>query len=79
MGGDPDRETPFFFAKPADAVLTSGAEMPYHTIAFLSGLLRLAPGDLVFTGTPAGVAAVVRGDVLAGRIEGVGTVATRIV
>ena len=188
MGCDPDRETPFFFAKPADAVLTSSAEMPYppqtadlhhemelvavigrggasiapadalghvfgyaagldmtrrdlqgeakkagrpwdmskgfdfsapigeiapaerighpakgaielkvngttrqasdlarmiwsvaDTIAFLSGLLRLAPGDLVFTGTPAGVAAVVRGDVLEGRIEGVGTVATRIV
>jgi len=33
----------------------------------------LAPGDLIFTGTPAGVAAVVRGDVMEGRVEGVGT------
>jgi len=29
MGGDPDREPPFFFTKPADALLTGGADMPY--------------------------------------------------
>jgi fumarylpyruvate hydrolase len=29
MGFDPDREAPFFFAKPADAVVTSGATLPY--------------------------------------------------
>jgi fumarylpyruvate hydrolase len=28
MGADPDREPPFFFQKPADAVLTGGGEMP---------------------------------------------------
>ena len=50
-----------------------------ETIAFLSRLVTLAPGDLIFTGTPEGVAAVVRGDVLEGMIEGVGTVRTRIV
>ena len=48
-------------------------------IAHLSRLVRLAPGDLIFTGTPEGVAAVRRGDVLEGRIEGVGSVRTRIV
>ena len=162
MGADPDREPPFFFAKPADAVLTGGADIavadalghvwgyaagldmtrrdlqaaakkegkPWdmgkgfdhsapigdlipaarlpdpargrialtvngtprqqsdlsqliwsvaETIAFLSGLVRLAPGDLIFTGTPEGVAAVRRGDRLEGVIEGVGTVRTRIV
>jgi fumarylpyruvate hydrolase len=188
MGGDPDREVPFFFAKPADAVVTGGAPMPYptathdlhhemelvcaigtggadiaeadalrhvwgyaagldmtrrdlqaeakkggkpwdmakgfdhsapigelvpvarcghpehgvlelrvngavrqsttldkmiwsipETIAYLSRLIRLAPGDLIFTGTPEGVAACVRGDVLEGRVEGVGTVSTRLV
>jgi fumarylpyruvate hydrolase len=188
MGGDPDREPPFFFAKPADALLTGGADMPYppatkdlhhemelavaigrggadiaeadalahvwgyasgldmtrrdlqgaakkegkpwdmgkgfdhsapigelvpaarighpdhgtlelrvngavrqttdlskmiwnvpETIAYLSRLVRLAPGDLIFTGTPEGVAAVVRGDVLEGSVAGVGTVRTRIV
>ena len=29
MGGDPDREEPFFFTKPADALLINGADMPY--------------------------------------------------
>jgi fumarylpyruvate hydrolase len=165
MGSDPDREPPFFFAKPADALLTGGADMPYppasnslhhemelvvalgmtrrdlqnaakkegkpwdmgkgfdhsapigdlipaarwpdpthglielkvngavrqtsdlskliwsvaETISFLSGLVRLAPGDLIFTGTPEGVAAVQRGDLLEGMVAGVGTVRTRIV
>jgi fumarylpyruvate hydrolase len=39
-------------------------------IAHLSGLWRLEPGDLIYTGTPAGVGPVVPGDVLAARIEG---------
>jgi fumarylpyruvate hydrolase len=50
-----------------------------ETIAYLSRLVRLAPGDLIFTGTPDGVAAVHRGDVLEGTVEGVGAVRTRIV
>jgi fumarylpyruvate hydrolase len=188
MGGDPDREEPFFFTKPADALLINGADMPYppkssdlhhemelviaigtgghdipeaealahvygyaagldmtrrdlqaaakkagkpwdmakgfdfsapigeivpashaghptagkielvvngaarqssdlakmiwnvpETIAYLSGLVTLAPGDLIFSGTPEGVAAVVRGDVLEGEIAGIGSVRTRIV
>ncbi|WP_149589876.1 fumarylacetoacetate hydrolase family protein [Tabrizicola flagellatus] len=29
MGGDPERETPFFFTKPADAVVESGSRIPY--------------------------------------------------
>ncbi len=48
-------------------------------IAVLSRLVALAPGDLIFTGTPDGVAAVVRGDLLEGEIAGVGAVRTRIV
>jgi len=40
-------------------------------IAELSALVRLAAGDLLFTGTPAGVAAVERGDHLRGSLEGV--------
>ena len=187
MGADPDRELPFFFCKPADAVVTGGADMPYptmtsnlhhemelvaaigrggadipqaealahvwgyaagldmtrrdlqnqakkegkpwdmgkgfdhsapigdlvpaakvdptkgrielrvngavrqtsdlskliwsvaETVAYLSKLVRLEPGDLIFTGTPEGVAAVVRGDLLEGIVEGVGSVRTRIV
>lgn len=188
MGGDPTREEPFFFTKPADAVVTGGADTPYppatadlhhemelvvamgaggrdiaeadalahiygyaagldmtrrdlqaaakkagrpwdmakgfdhsapigeiapaakvghpaaglielrvngearqssdlakmiwsipETIAYLSRLVALAPGDLIFTGTPEGVAAVVRGDVLEGSVAGVGAVRTRLV
>ncbi|MBU6498304.1 MAG: fumarylacetoacetate hydrolase family protein [Rhodospirillales bacterium] len=187
MGADPDRELPFFFCKPADALVTGGAAMPYppmssslhhemelvvaigtggadipeasalshvwgyaagldmtrrdlqnqakkegkpwdmgkgfdhsapigtmipaarfpaptrgaielkvngavrqssdlskliwsvaETIAYLSRLVTLAPGDLIFTGTPEGVAAVMRGDVLEGSVAGVGTVRTVI-
>ncbi len=188
MGGDPTREEPFFFTKPADAIVTGGADAPYppgtsdlhhemelvvaigkggvdiaeanalnhvfgyaagldmtrrdlqaaakkagrpwdmakgfdasapigeivqvatsghpasgvielrvngqarqssdlakmiwnipETIAYLSGLVRLEAGDLIMTGTPEGVAAVVKGDVLEGTIAGVGSVRTRIV
>jgi fumarylpyruvate hydrolase len=32
MGADPDRELPFFFYKPADALVTGGADMPYPTV-----------------------------------------------
>ncbi len=49
-----------------------------ETVSYLSGLVRLAPGDLIFTGTPEGVAAVTRGDVLEGEVEGVGVVRTAI-
>ncbi len=41
-------------------------------LAHLSGFYHLGPGDLIFTGTPAGVGPVLPGDRLEGRIEGVG-------
>ncbi|MFT6579901.1 MAG: fumarylpyruvate hydrolase [Alphaproteobacteria bacterium] len=41
-----------------------------ETINYLSGLVELKPGDLIFTGTPDGVAAIERGDVLVGRVDG---------
>ena len=43
-----------------------------ETIAYLSTLVELQPGDLIMTGTPKGVGGVHRGDVLEGHIEGVG-------
>lgn len=184
MGHDPDREPPFFFTKPADALVTGGADMPYpsmtadlhhemelvvalgsggaeieeadamrhvwgyaagldmtrrdlqdmakkarrpwdmskgfdrsapigdmvraegvvpgrielrvngavrqssdvgkliwsipETIAYLSRLVRLEAGDLIFTGTPEGVASVQRGDLLEGMVDGVGGVRVRV-
>lgn len=47
-------------------------------IAYLSNWVELKPGDLIFTGTPAGVGPVLRGDLLEGAVEGVGSVTTRI-
>jgi fumarylpyruvate hydrolase len=44
-----------------------------ETIAAISRAWVLQPGDLIFTGTPAGVGAVVRGDVMDAAIEGLGT------
>lgn len=50
-----------------------------EVISNLSHLVRLEPGDLIMTGTPEGVAAVERGDLLEGSVEGVGEVRCRIV
>jgi fumarylpyruvate hydrolase len=186
MGGDPTREDPFFFAKPADAIVANGATLPYppatrnlhheielvvalkggganvpadkvmdlvygyavgldmtrrdlqnaakaggkpwdmgkgfdrsapvtaiqpaarighpskgaiwvkvngvvkqsgdladmiwsvpETLSYLSGLVELAPGDLIFTGTPDGVGPVVAGDTLEGHVDGVGDLTIR--
>lgn len=41
-------------------------------IEHLSAAWTLAPGDLIYTGTPEGVAAVVKGDMLRGGIDGLG-------
>jgi fumarylpyruvate hydrolase len=47
-------------------------------IAELSTLFELVPGDLVYTGTPAGVGAVKSGDRMEGGIEGLQTLVTTI-
>jgi len=42
-----------------------------ETISYLSGFVGLAPGDLIFTGTPEGVGAVQVGDRLHGHVDGI--------
>ncbi len=188
MGGDPDREPPFFFAKPTDAIVAEGGDVPYppatgdlhheielvvvigkegrdiavedaldhvygygvgidltrrdlqaaakkmgrpwamakgfdhsgpcsairpasrighpaagaitlkvngearqtgdldqqiwnvaETVSYLSGLVTLGAGDLIFTGTPAGVGAAIRGDRLEGHIDGIGDLSVTLV
>lgn len=50
-----------------------------ETIAKLSQLFSLKAGDLIFTGTPEGVGAVVKGDKLVGEIDGLGKIELVIV
>ena len=50
-----------------------------ETIAQLSRAWTLQPGDLIFTGTPAGVGAVQRGDVLQAHIDGLQPLSVRVV
>lgn len=44
-------------------------------IAFLSRLVALQPGDLIYTGTPEGVGQIHRGEKIVGTIEGIGDLA----
>lgn len=50
-----------------------------HQIAFLSTLFDLKAGDLVMTGTPAGVGPIAKGDRMVGAVAGVGEIAVTVV
>ena len=70
----------------ADAVITckvsgqprqmaSTRDMVFHVgvlIAFISSVMTLEPGDIIFTGTPAGVGPLKAGDTVEVEIEGLG-------
>jgi fumarylpyruvate hydrolase len=49
-----------------------------ETIEHVSAAWELQPGDLIYTGTPEGVAAVVAGDTLVGSVGGLGTLSVKI-
>ena len=48
-------------------------------IAFISSVMTLLPGDVILTGTPAGVGPLVDGDVVTCTIQGIGTLANPVV
>ena len=50
-----------------------------ETIADLSKFFRLEPGDLIYTGTPEGVGAVQRGDLMIATVERLGALRVRVV
>ena len=50
-----------------------------ETIANLSTLFKLEPGDLIFTGTPEGVGAVQRGQLMVGQVEGLSAISVKYV
>ena len=49
-----------------------------ETIANLSSLFELKAGDLIFTGTPEGVGAVVRGDVMHAEVAGLSAITVQV-
>ena len=52
---------------------------PAFLLAYVSRMMTLLPGDLILTGTPAGVGPLAAGDVVEVAIEGVGALVNRVV
>ncbi|MFP8781058.1 fumarylacetoacetate hydrolase family protein [Hydrogenophaga sp. RWCD_12] len=50
-----------------------------ETIEHLSAAWELQPGDLIYTGTPEGVAAVVKGDTMTGGVDGLTGITVKVV
>ncbi|MDP4172443.1 MAG: fumarylacetoacetate hydrolase family protein [Bacteroidota bacterium] len=51
---------------------------PAELVKYISSIMTLEKGDLIFTGTPAGVSKVVKGDKLEAEISGIGKIMTEI-
>ena len=47
-------------------------------VSYVSHVMTLLPGDVILTGTPAGVSPIVEGDTVAVSIEGIGVLANRV-
>jgi fumarylpyruvate hydrolase len=47
-------------------------------VSYLSSYFELMPGDVIFSGTPEGVGAVARGQMMVGSIEGLGEIRLRV-
>lgn len=52
---------------------------PAHLIAYTSAIMTLEPGDVIMTGTPAGVGPIVAGDVVEVEVEGIGVLHNPVV
>ena len=61
-----------------DATLSELVWSVPEIISHLSRFYHLAPGDLIYTGTPAGVGPLAPGDVIAGRIDGLDPIALTV-
>jgi len=48
-------------------------------VAYLSSYFELAPGDVIFSGTPEGVGPVARGQTMVAAIDGLGEIRLRVV
>jgi fumarylpyruvate hydrolase len=61
-----------------DAVVADMIWNVAEIVSEASKLWALAPGDLIYTGTPEGVGPLVKGDAVTGEVEGVGQLAFRV-
>jgi len=52
---------------------------PADIVSYISGIMKLEKGDLIFTGTPAGVGRVVKGDKIEAEIESIAKLETTII
>jgi 2-keto-4-pentenoate hydratase/2-oxohepta-3-ene-1,7-dioic acid hydratase in catechol pathway len=52
---------------------------PPTLVSYISYVMTLLPGDVVLTGTPAGVGPLTDGDTVAVRVEGIGTLVNRVI
>jgi len=50
----------------------------HEMVAFISSVMTLLPGDVILTGTPAGVGPIVAGDTVTCTIEGIGTLSNSV-
>lgn len=51
----------------------------YELLEFISGIMPLEPGDVIATGTPPGVGAMNRGDVVEAKIDGIGVLKNYVI
>ena len=62
--------------------MASTSEMVFtipQIIAYVSSIMTLLPGDIIFTGTPAGIGPIVRGDEVEVEIEGIGILKNQVI
>ncbi|ABM33048.1 fumarylacetoacetate hydrolase family protein [Paracidovorax citrulli] len=81
QAGDVARAPIWLQVNGADRQRSTVAQLIWNiaeTIEHLSAAWELQPGDLIFTGTPEGVGAVARGDVLEGGVDGLGSLRVEI-
>lgn len=52
---------------------------PYEVVAYISSIMTLVPGDVILTGTPAGVGSMNDGDTVTVEIEGIGPLTNTVI
>lgn len=62
-----------------DAAISEMIHNPYEIVSYISHQMTLIPGDVILTGTPAGIIGIHSGDVVECIIEGIGTLRNTVV